>query len=1113
MSDYDEIRKALSHLDASERDFWVRMGAAIKDELGEDGFELWDDWSRQSANYKSADAKSVWKSLKQGHIHIGTLFYHARENGYRPDKPYTPPSPEEVARRAAENAAKKQAAEQEQQRAQAKAARTAYGIWKNSQPATPEHAYLQAKGIDDPSALRGVRINEYKGNLNLVIPIYADKKLVNVQTINADGGKHFLDGGRVQGGYSIVGDMKQADKGLYVAEGFATAASIHQATGQPVIVAFNAGNLVAVAEKLAHNLPESQRVIFAADNDVSQTGLKKAQQAAELFHGRAEVMMPEFSDKLIAQYQAIHGQFDDRGKEKLPSDFNDLHQLAGLQMVRDTLGKHIKPEPTLLEPDFRQPKSDEPFHPTFNAQDKQNWANKIADLPEEAREIALDEMEMRGLNVRRDVQQILEQREIPPEQADFRQLENPEPTDYSPDYSDEQPYYAPNNYDFEQLPTERPNAEQIEMWRQSERSDWGDFPPLVRNGSLEEMKNTDGYQEAKMGDPRAALNLVQSLLSEQTIDDIKKMANGREPIIVGIRAEESKGKNQIPNAMAHVLADKTGWERDTSLYQISYAGRTGSDSSYRLAFPAVFGGDVKAGRDYLLLDDNSTMGGTIAGLKGYIENRGGHVIGAAVMSARATGLELVPTTKQLNDIQQKHGDVANDYFQETFGYGIARLTRGEAGAVRTAPTFDTIRNRIDEARISASRQSHGRVAETATHQIESAQRHATERNAESEVNPLKTAVPETAVLSSEPQPKDNLMSTKENIPTPAELNGIEYDTERTQERATIPEPPQRRQLEMPEPDFRQPKSDERKAVTDLEYERPPALLRGRYIVADGQYLSPENHRTVIFEDKGNKLTTSKSDQQTVEDMLAVAQAKGWQNIKLSGSQEFKSMMYIAAESRGISTSGYKPTEQDLAMVAHLREQRSRNGIEHADFRQPERSETPEQEKQKVASETVRTAPDTVALSAAEKLKEKSVGDDGSIPPEVLRTTDQMKADASQTTVEKRTERQMKQSDDPDLAAAKAVYVEKSEKLNQTDKARLKFYENNTLDFIRHLDDKHQDKAMLAYYQETSKMMKGSKLNLPEPTQTPQPTQSNSSPKTTPETAPQRSQDEDLEMER
>ncbi|WP_353433459.1 PriCT-2 domain-containing protein [Neisseria gonorrhoeae] len=93
MSDYNEIRNALNHLDANDRDFWVKMGAAVKDELGEDGFELWDEWSRHSENYKSNDAKAVWKSLKQGHIHIGTLFYHARENGYHPNKPYTHPVP------------------------------------------------------------------------------------------------------------------------------------------------------------------------------------------------------------------------------------------------------------------------------------------------------------------------------------------------------------------------------------------------------------------------------------------------------------------------------------------------------------------------------------------------------------------------------------------------------------------------------------------------------------------------------------------------------------------------------------------------------------------------------------------------------------------------------------------------------------------------------------------------------------------------------------------------------------------------------------------------------------------------------------------------------------
>ena len=79
MSDYDNIQNALNHIDPQDRETWFRMGAAIKDELGENGFEMWDNWSRQSDNYKQQDAQSVWKSIKVGHIHIASLFKTARE--------------------------------------------------------------------------------------------------------------------------------------------------------------------------------------------------------------------------------------------------------------------------------------------------------------------------------------------------------------------------------------------------------------------------------------------------------------------------------------------------------------------------------------------------------------------------------------------------------------------------------------------------------------------------------------------------------------------------------------------------------------------------------------------------------------------------------------------------------------------------------------------------------------------------------------------------------------------------------------------------------------------------------------------------------------------------
>ena len=237
--------------------------------------------------------------------------------------------------------------------------------------------------------------------------------------------------------------------------------------------------------------------------------------------------------------------------------------------------------------------------------------------------------------------------------------------------------------------------------RRAERAPWRDFPRLIRNGSLAELKDAAGYTQAKAGDAEAAYDMVKSLLSTETLDNIRELAGGRVPILISVKAQESSGKNKIPEAMAHAIRASTGWPVDAEIVQINKPDRTGSGSSHRLAFQPVFDGKVEAGRDYLILDDNSTMGGTIASLRGYIENRGGRVIGAAVMSARETALDIVPTRNQLNEIQRKHGDAPNDYWTREFGYGIDRLTRAEAGVIRSAGVFDSIRDRIAAARLQA----------------------------------------------------------------------------------------------------------------------------------------------------------------------------------------------------------------------------------------------------------------------------------------------------------------------------------------------------------------------------------------------------------------------------
>jgi len=159
---------------------------------------------------------------------------------------------------------------------QQQASDTAALIWKSAVPAT-EHEYLTRKGIKP----HGVKFDGY----HLLIPLRDSAgKLHSLQTIAPDGSKRFQPGGRVKGCYFGIG---KPDGVLVVCEGFATGASIHEATGYAVAVAFNAGNLRAVAESLYAKYP-TLRLILAADDDVAtpgNPGLSKAVEAARAVGG------------------------------------------------------------------------------------------------------------------------------------------------------------------------------------------------------------------------------------------------------------------------------------------------------------------------------------------------------------------------------------------------------------------------------------------------------------------------------------------------------------------------------------------------------------------------------------------------------------------------------------------------------------------------------------------------------------------------------------------------------------------------------------------------------------------------------------------------------------
>lgn len=142
--------------------------------------------------------------------------------------------------------------------AQERAALAAKRLWHSAGPANPAHPYLVEKGIE-PYHLR------QSAQGQLLVPLYADGQLVNVQCIDQQGHKRFLKGGRVRGAYAPLGRV-QAGRQLFICEGWATGATLHAHTREPVACAMNAGNLAAVAETLRERY-DALDLVIAGDDD------------------------------------------------------------------------------------------------------------------------------------------------------------------------------------------------------------------------------------------------------------------------------------------------------------------------------------------------------------------------------------------------------------------------------------------------------------------------------------------------------------------------------------------------------------------------------------------------------------------------------------------------------------------------------------------------------------------------------------------------------------------------------------------------------------------------------------------------------------------------------
>lgn len=324
MSNRDNIRAALACIPADDRELWLRIGMAIHSEHpDDDGFTLFDDWSRSGDTYDARAVRDTWRSFKPGRVTLGTLWHEAKARGYRPAAPIVP-EPAAERERQQRQRAERRAAEEVNYRARAdRAAREAARLWAEAS-ATGSSPYLQRKRVQG----RGVR---YLVDGTVLVPVRnAAGELVNLQRIaptkptpeeeqRGRREKRFLPGGRKSGCWHLIGAADGADL-VMVCEGFATGCSLFEATGRPVAVAFDAGNLLKVALALAELYP-SARLLIAGDDDrdtAARTGTNP---------GR---------DKATAAARAVQGLavFPDGLPEGMGSDMNDLAQHAGADAVR-----------------------------------------------------------------------------------------------------------------------------------------------------------------------------------------------------------------------------------------------------------------------------------------------------------------------------------------------------------------------------------------------------------------------------------------------------------------------------------------------------------------------------------------------------------------------------------------------------------------------------------------------------------------------------------------------------------------------------------------------------------------------------------------------------------
>ena len=226
------------------------------------------------------------------------------------------------------------------------------------------------------------------------------------------------------------------------------------------------------------------------------------------------------------------------------------------------------------------------------------------------------------------------------------------------------------------------------------------------------IKQHAAYVKAKAGDVQAALDLVSDLAVASIYENRERFT--ADCIFVAPHAKEASGDNAIPQVLAEVAAIVCGATSDQNIVQSTKVYHTGADPMERLISRPAFEGEVQTGGRYVLVDDVTSLGGTLAELAHYIQAHGGLVQDVFVLVNAGRKKSLHPDRMTIRKLETRYAHDITDIF----GIEVRALTANEAQYLVRFRTADELRNRVTKAgqevhlRLRAKGIRHGGATQT-----------------------------------------------------------------------------------------------------------------------------------------------------------------------------------------------------------------------------------------------------------------------------------------------------------------------------------------------------------------------------------------------------------------